>query len=253
LGGRIKRIGPISKPLYAIGDIHGQLAELHRILELIETDGGADAPIVFLGDYTDRGPDSRGVLDVLVDGQARGRNWTFLKGNHDRMFEWFMQEPLRDDPYLMVELYWLHQRLGGDTTMASYGIDASGSRRKKDVHTEAMAVIPQTHVDFLRGLKLSHQTDTLFFVHAGVRPRIALERQIEEDLLWIRREFHNYAAPHPKLIVHGHTPIDRATHYGNRVNLDTGAGYGKPLTAAVFEDAASWTLTASGRVPLMPK
>lgn len=206
-----------------------------------------------MGDYTDRGPDSRGVIDVLVDGQARGRNWTFLKGNHDRMFEWFMQDSLRDDPYLMVELYWLHQRLGGDTTMASYHIDASGRRRKKDVHAEALAVIPQTHVNFLKGLKLSHQTDALFFAHAGIRPGVALDRQPEEDLLWIRREFHDYAAPHPKVIIHGHTPIDRATHYGNRINLDTGAGYGKPLTAAVFEGNACWTLTASGRVPLLPQ
>lgn len=253
MGGRTKRNDPISKPLYAIGDIHGQLAELHRILDLIESDGGADAQIVFLGDYTDRGPDSRGVLDVLVEGQARGRNWTFLKGNHDRMFEWFMQDPLRDDPYLMVELYWLHQRLGGDTTMSSYNVNASGRRRKKDIHAEALAEVPQSHLDFLKGLKLSHQTDALFFAHAGIRPGVALDNQTEEDLLWIRREFHDHAAPHPKLIVHGHTPVDHATHYGNRVNLDTGAGYGKPLTAAVFEGAACWTLKGSGRVPLVPR
>ncbi|MGJ5617830.1 metallophosphoesterase family protein [Sulfitobacter sp. MF3-043] len=244
---------PISQPLYAIGDIHGQLAELHRVLDLIEKDGGKDAQIIFLGDYTDRGPDSRGVMDLLVEGQAKSRNWTFLKGNHDRMFEWFMQKPLRNDPYLMVELYWLHQRLGGDTTMQSYGVDAFRGRRNKDVQAEALAVVPQSHLDFLAGLELSYQTKDLFFVHAGIVPGVPLKKQKEENLLWIRQEFHRHEKPHPKLIVHGHTPIDHPTHYGNRVNLDTGAGYGEPLTAAVFEGAKCWTLTASGRVPLVPE
>ena len=252
LDGRIIRNVPISQPLYAIGDIHGQLAELYRVLNLIEADGGKDAQIVFLGDYTDRGPDSCGVIDVLIEGQAQGRNWTFLKGNHDRMFEWFMQTPSRNDPYMMVELYWLHQRLGGDTTMKSYGVDASGRRRKKDVQADAVAAIPKGHLDFLAGLKLSHQYGDLFFAHAGIRPGVTLKQQTEEDLLWIRQEFHNHTAPHPKLIIHGHTPIDQATHHGNRINLDTGAGYGKPLTAAVFEGDRTWVLTDQGRVSLQP-
>ncbi len=228
------------------------MSELHRVLGLIEADGGEDAQIVFLGDYTDRGPDSNGVIDLLAQGQAQGRNWTFLKGNHDRMFEWFMQTPLRDDPYLLVELYWLHQRLGGDTTMASYGVDADGRRRKQDVQADAIAAIPQRHLDFLAGLDLSFQTNELFFCHAGIRPGVALANQTEEDLLWIRQDFHEHNAAHPKVIVHGHTPIDQATHYGNRVNLDTGAGYGDPLSAAVFEGADCWTLTSKGRVILAP-
>lgn len=189
---------------------------------------------------------------MLASGQQQGKNWTFLKGNHDRMFEWFMQEPLRDDPYLMVELYWLHQRLGGDTTLASYGVDASGRRRKKDVHADALAAVPQSHLDFLADLELSYQHEDLFFAHAGIRPKIPLGKQIEEDLLWIRQEFHDHTEAFPKLIVHGHTPVDQATHYGNRVNLDTGAGYGKPLTAAVFEGTDCWLLTDQGRVPLTP-
>lgn len=81
--------------LYAIGDIHGQLDMLHNALDLIETDGGRDAQIVFMGDYTDRGPDSRGVIDLLIEGRDAERNWTFLMGNHDRMFEGF----LREDPF----------------------------------------------------------------------------------------------------------------------------------------------------------
>jgi len=239
--------------IYSIGDIHGQIHELDRVLALIEADGGVQAEIVFLGDYTDRGANSRAVLDTLIEGRDAGRNWTFLKGNHDRMFEWFMQEPLRHDPYLMVKLYWLHARLGGDTTLASYGVDAHQDRREKDVHADARAAVPQAHHDFLAELKLTHEVGDLFFVHAGIRPMVALEDQTEEDLLWIRQEFHNHTNPHPKLIVHGHTPIDMATHYGNRVNLDSGAGYGKPLTAAVLEAGQVWALTEKGRIALAPE
>lgn len=239
-------------PTYAIGDVHGQKAELDRVLSLIEADGGRDANVVFLGDYTDRGPDSRAVLDTLIEGRDAGRNWTFLKGNHDRMFEWFMADPIRHDPYMMVELYWLHDRLGGDTTLASYGVDASGMRREKDVQAEARAAVPQSHLDFLRGLHLNHFVGNLMFVHAGIRPGVALADQTEEDMLWIRQEFHHSTDPHPKLVVHGHTPVDAATHYGNRINLDTGAGYGRPLTAAVFEDDTAWLLTDTGRLPLKP-
>ncbi len=239
-------------PIYAIGDIHGQTHELDRALARIEADGGAEARIVFLGDYTDRGPDSRGVLDTLIEGQTAGRNWTFLKGNHDRMFEWFMQDPLRHDPYMIVKLYWLHERLGGDTTLASYGVDAHGDRREKDVHADARAAVPQAHLDFLAGLTLTFETDDLFFAHAGIRPQVPLADQTEEDLIWIRQEFLNHTGPHPKLIVHGHTPVTKATHYGNHVNLDTGAGYGDPLTAAVFEGGRVWQLTDRGRVPMTP-
>lgn len=239
-------------PTYAIGDIHGQKRKLDHALALIAADGGPDARIIFLGDYTDRGPDSRAVLDTLIQGKDTGRNWTFLKGNHDRMFEWFMDVPLRHDPFLMVELYWLHKRLGGDTTMASYGVDAGGSRRGMDVHADARAAVPQAHIDFLAGLDLMHEVGDLLFVHAGIRPQVPISDQSEEDLLWIRKEFHEYTRPHPKLIVHGHTPVDIPTHYGNRVNLDTGAGYGKPLTVAVFEGDRAWTLTENGRMQLAP-
>ncbi len=242
----------MTEPLYAIGDIHGQLAELSRVLELIEADGGRDARIVFLGDYTDRGPDSRGVLDALIGGRDAGRNWTFIKGNHDRMFEWFMQPYPLQDAYLPIELVWLHPRLGGDTTLASYGIEFTPRDRQLDVHAQARATVPPAHFDFLKSLVLSHETEDLFFAHAGIRPGIPLARQNEEDLLWIRRDFHDHHRPHPKLIVHGHTPRDEAKNYGNRVNLDSGAGYGRPLTAAVFEGTDCWVLTKRGRAPLPP-
>lgn len=193
------------------------------------------------------------MLDVLINGQEQGRNWTFLKGNHDRMFEWFMQEYPKHEAYLPIELGWLHPRLGGDTTLASYGLAFSETSRMLMVHAEARDAVPATHLEFLRTLPLTYETDELFFCHAGIRPGVPLAEQDEEDLLWIRTEFHIDPAAHPKLIVHGHTPVDHATHYGNRINLDTGAGYGKPLTAAVFEGTKCWTLMASGRVALTPE
>ena len=242
----------MTTPLYAIGDIHGQLAELHRVLALIEADGGAEAEIVFLGDYTDRGPDSKGVLELLIDAQQAGRNWHFLKGNHDRMFCWFMQDYPRHEAYLPVELSWLHPRLGGDTTLASYGVDFTPQSRMLKVHAEAREAVPRAHITFLENLPLTHETTELFFAHAGIRAGVALAEQDPEDLLWIRKEFHQDTRQHPKLIIHGHTPVEAATHYGNRINLDSGAGYGRPLNAAVFEGADCHLLTAQGRVPLTP-
>lgn len=242
----------MTRPLYAIGDIHGQFQELLRVLDLIERDGGKDADVVFLGDYTDRGPDSKGVLDLLVQARDAGRPWRFIKGNHDRMFAWFMEPYPQHEAYLPVELGWLHPRLGGNTTLASYGLEFSSRVRMQDVHRQAQELVPAAHVDFLNALELSYQTPTLFFAHAGIRPGIPLDRQDEEDLLWIRREFHDHKRPHPKLIVHGHTPVDEATHYGNRINLDSGAGYGDPLTVAVFEGSECWTLDARGRHRLTP-
>tara|TARA_B100000787_G_C16109979_1_gene257623 strand:+ start:113 stop:460 length:348 start_codon:yes stop_codon:yes gene_type:complete len=103
------------------------------------------------------------------------------------------------------------------------------------VHAEALVAVPHSHQEFLKACVLTYATETLFFCHAGIRPGVALPAQTEEDLLWIREEFHTWSAPHPKLIVHRHTTVEFATHYGNRINLDIGAGYGKAVTAAVFE------------------
>lgn len=242
----------MSEPVYAVGDIHGQLGQLERVLDLIEADGGADARVVFLGDYTDRGPDSKGVIDLLIEGREDGRNWTFIKGNHDRMFCWFMEEYPRHDAHLPVELYWLHERLGGDTTLASYGVEFTPQTRQLAVHSDAQEMVPHGHISFLEQTVLSFETEDVFFAHAGVQPGVALADQTEHDLLWIRKEFHVETAKHPKLIVHGHTPVKQATHYGNRINLDTGAGYGNPLSVAVFEGPKCWLLTDAGRVALEP-
>ncbi len=242
----------MTKPIYAIGDIHGQHDELIRVLSLIETDGGADAEIVFIGDYTDRGPASAAVLDHLIEGVAEGKNWHCLKGNHDRMFSWFMRDYPQHEAYLPVYLNWLHKRLGGDTTLASYGVKMTETDRQTAVHALAKAAVPQAHVDFLNDLAHFYETDDLFFAHAGIRPGVPLAEQTEEDLLWIRKEFHIDKSDHGKLVVHGHTPVEVATHYGNRINIDGGAGYGRPLVAVVFDGRECWSMTEQGRVPLIP-
>ena len=239
-------------PIYAIGDIHGQHDALLQALALIQTDGGSQAEIVFIGDYTDRGPASRAVIDTLIAGTQAGKPWHCLMGNHDRMFSWFMQDYPRHDAHLPVYLYWLHERLGGQTTLASYGVGMRETDRQLEVHARAKAAVPHTHVDFLRALKLHHETDDLYFSHAGIRPGVPLPAQSEHDLLWIRKEFHSDTRDHGKLIVHGHTPVACATHYGNRVNIDAGAGYGNPLATVVFEGRQCWSLTENGRVPLVP-
>ena len=216
--------------IYAVGDIHGQLTELRRVLGLIEADGGPDAEIVFLGDYTDRGPDSKGVIDLLVEGQAQGRNWTYLQGNHDRMFHWFMRDYPQHEAYLPVERYWLHPRLGGDPTLASYGLEFTERSRMLDVHKMARDAVPQSHIKFLQEAVLSHETEALFFAHAGIRPGVALAEQDEEDLLWIRKEFHVDPRMHPKLVVHGHTPQAPAA-YRHRIAIDSGVFFTGRLTA----------------------
>jgi serine/threonine protein phosphatase 1 len=232
--------------IYAIGDIHGQLAQLIHALTLIEADGGPDAEIVFLGDYTDRGPDSRGVIEVLTAGLAHGRAWTAIKGNHDRMFERFVTDGNQFDDRILSGRGWLDPALGGDKTLTSYGVDPSG----RDVLNESRTAVPPAHLAFLRALPHWHRVGDLLFVHAGILPGVAMADQAEDDLLWIRGEFLTDMRDHGPLIVHGHTALDNPTAYRNRINLDGGAGYGRPLVPAVFEGRDCWLLTGQGRVPL---
>lgn len=239
---------------YAIGDIHGQLDLLRQAHALIAADraacGDADAPVIHVGDLVDRGPDSAGVVRHLIAGQARGENWIVLKGNHDRMFLGFLADPWARDPGLRAEFSWLHPRLGGPQTLESYGLREPANRPVEQIHTEALAAVPRDHVDWLARLPVHFQRGPALFVHAGIRPGVALQYQTEDDLLWIRGDFLNDPRDHGFLVVHGHTAIDRATHYGNRLNLDSSAGYGGPVSAVVIEGRDAWLLTATGRDPL---
>ncbi len=241
---------------YAIGDIHGQIDMLRAAHGRIAADraanGDLSAPVIHLGDLTDRGPDSRAVIQHLIDGIARGEPWVVIKGNHDRMFAGYLDDRTHHDPSLNRDLTWRNPRLGGLMTLASYGVDADERRDAARVHAEALAAVPQSHRDFLAALPLTLTTDDLLFVHAGIRPGIPLSRQEENDLLWIRQDFLPDTTDHGRLVVHGHTVTRRPLHAGNRVNLDTGAGFGDPLTAAVFEGRDVWVLGDHGRVPLRP-
>jgi serine/threonine protein phosphatase 1 len=205
--------------VYAIGDIHGLLQQLRALLSLCErhADGRA-ATFVFLGDYIDRGPDSRGVVEALIDLQAQQRNRVIaLKGNHESVAVDIVDG--ETDPAL-----WLRE--GGTATLRSYGID--------DVRD-----LPREHLAWLRALPLRHDDGTRLFVHAGVDPDKPLGAQSDHDLIWIRKPFLSDARDHGRLIVHGHTPqSDGMPDFrGNRLNLDTGAVFGRALTAAVFRSA----------------
>ncbi len=233
---------------YAIGDIHGQIDLLHQAHRWIAADrartGDAESPVVHVGDLVDRGPDSAGVIDLLLRGQAGGQPWVVLKGNHDRMFTLFCQG--QRDPVLRADLDYLHPRIGGIETLASYGLPADAT------HDAATRAVPAAHRAFLADLPLYCLRGEVVFVHAGLRAGVALDQQTEDDLIWIRAPFLDFAAPHPWLVIHGHTHLEAPQHHGNRVNIDSGAAYGGPLTAIVVEGRAVFTLGPDGRQPLLP-
>lgn len=238
-------------PAYAIGDIHGQYEMMLGAFALIEADraaqGSAEAPVVVLGDLVDRGPKSAQVIAHLFQAQARGENLVVLKGNHDRMFSLFLDDPWQRDPRLRAEFTWLHPRLGGPQTLESYGLREPGNRPLDQVHAEALAAMAPAHRLWLAALPAHFQHDEALFVHAGIRPGVDLRNQTEDDQLWIRAEFLEDSRDHGALVVHGHTAIEAATHHGNRLNLDSSAGYGGPVSVAVIEGRQAWLLTPRGR------
>jgi serine/threonine protein phosphatase 1 len=202
----------------AVGDIHGSLAKLRELVERCEKfAAGAPLTFVFLGDYVDRGPDSAGVVRYLMELQSRrGERLVALKGNHEAV--------VLDvcDGVCAADL-WLSQ--GGDATLRSYR-----AARAQD--------LPETVLRWFRSLPLSYDDGRRFFVHAGVNPQLPLEAQDERDLIWIREPFLSARRDYGRLIVHGHTPLETGQPdlRANRLNLDTGAVFGGPLTAAAFAD-----------------
>ena len=243
----------MSDPIYVIGDTHGQTAFLDQALDWIAADGGPDAQIVFLGDFEDRGPDSRGVIARVMEGMAEGRPWRAVKGNHDRMFTRYLDDgTVTDSRISNKSLDWLHPRLGGAATLASYGVPEADTRPRDEVLADARTAVPAAHRAFLQSLPTHIEAGDLLFVHAGILPGSPLDQQTEDDLIWIRDPFLLDTRQHPWLVVHGHTAIDLPFHYGNRVNLDGGAGYGRPIHPVVFEGTDAWLLDQSGRLMLTP-
>ena len=211
---------PLTGRLLAVGDIHGCLKPLQQLMHQV-TPQPADQ-VVFLGDYIDRGPESRGVIDYLLDFRERWPQTIFLKGNHEAMLLDYLagQERLR---YLLN---------GGETTLYGY---REGGRLQ----------IPETHLQFLHSLRLYFETDRYIFVHAGLRPEVATENQSEEDLLWIREEFLSSSYQWGKTVVFGHTPMRKPHLTADRIGLDTGAVYGRSLTCCDVEDREIWTAPAT--------
>lgn len=250
--GRGSKENAMPDRIYAIGDIHGQLHLLRDAHERIRQDGGEHARIVHVGDLIDRGPDSRGVIELLMDGQARGRDWMVIKGNHDRQLPHFLRDPRWIDPCAADKKDWLGRDSGAETTLASYGVHDARLRDLDAVHAEALGAVPADHARWLDGLPAWHLTPRALFVHAGIRPGVDLLAQTEDDLIWIRNPFHDDLRDHGVVVVHGHTPVRQPTHYGNRVNIDTGAAYGGALTVIRLDDVGIHVVEDGGPRPLRP-
>jgi serine/threonine protein phosphatase 1 len=237
-----KAMAPDGVCIYAIGDIHGRRDLLERLVQLIEEDAatlpeGVKPQIVFLGDYIDRGLQSRDVINFFTSGAADKFDPVYLMGNHEEALLRFTREASFGSQWA---------RYGGAETLYSYGLQPPNQRASLNSHDEMQAArnawtkvwnefqvkLPAEHLAFFQSLKPYHVAGDYLFVHAGLRPDVALEEQTTRDMLWIREEFLDDAAPFAQMVVHGHTPMD-AVHYDERrIGLDTGAFLTGKLTAA---------------------
>ncbi|MQX35195.1 serine/threonine protein phosphatase [Roseospira navarrensis] len=223
--------------VYAVGDIHGRADLVERMLDAIDLDMARGATgverfvAVFLGDYIDRGPRSRRVLDILSNGMPAGLETEFLMGNHEHFLVSFLDGV--GDP-----AGWLFN--GGMATLASYGVQAPGTmfptgQDENELRDALLDALPERHMVFLRNLTMSYRLGDFLFVHAGVRPGVALDHQAPEDMLWIRGPFLTSDADLGAIVVHGHTITPRPLILANRIALDTGAHDSGRLTCGVFE------------------
>lgn len=217
--------------IYAIGDIHGQLHLLDALLARIGEDAaGADGAkrrvLVFVGDYVDRGPDSAGVIVRVSTGLPGGFEPHCLMGNHEAILLEFLEQP-------ETLAHWLMN--GARETLASYGVDSpemDASPRDVTACREAFAAaLPPAHLAFLKALPPTFSLGGYLFVHAGIRPGVALEDQALKDLLWIREEFLDCDDDFGMVVVHGHTPVLEPVVKPNRIDIDTGAWVHGRLTA----------------------
>ena len=210
--------------LYAVGDIHGQaekLLALHAAIAMdLQLRPAVSARLVYLGDYIDWGPDSAGVLAVLIGG-GPGIPATYLIGDHEQM----LLDALHGDGAAATD--WLHS--GGRETLASWGMAPDAPR------DGWAARIPAAQLAFLRGLKLRYREGGYLFVHAGIRPGVKSAEQSRQDIQGIREPFLSTERHLGRVVVHGHTTVTAPVIRFNRIGIDTGAGLGGGLTAAVLE------------------
>jgi len=204
------------KKIFAIGDIHGCYDRLKTLMGKIPIDCSRDT-LVFIGDYIDRGPHPIEVVDYLIKLKNRFPDVIFLKGNHEDMLDKFINGADRFT-YLLN---------GGQQTLDSYLI--------KPVQSEYFP-IPPDHMEFFKSLRLFYETEEFIFVHAGLRPRVPLESQNTEDLLWIRDKFVSSKYDFGKRVIFGHTPLKKPLVEPNKIGIDTGAVYGNALTCVQLPD-----------------
>ncbi|HET6522265.1 MAG TPA: metallophosphoesterase family protein [Geminicoccaceae bacterium] len=240
--GRPARI-PDGICVYAVGDLHGRrdlLAELHEQIahDAARLPPDAERIVVYVGDYVDRGLESRGVIDHLLDRPLRGFRAIHLLGNHDAWLLGFL-----DDASLGPNWF----RFGGDATLLSYGVRQSVLPTEpeplEELRRELRARVPARHRAFLERLRLTSVIGDYLFVHAGVRPGVPLDQQQPEDLIWIREPFLKWQGNIGKVVVHGHTVHTEPEVRANRIAIDTGACWTGRLTALVLEGGAQRFLT----------
>ena len=205
--------------LYAIGDIHGQRGMLDLLIEKVPFE--KDDEIVFIGDYIDRGPDSRGVVEAVLEFKLAYPDTTCLRGNHEDMFLDYIKEEERYPKGIFT-------MNGGVETLDSYGIDPRVGPLK----------VPPLHMDFFEGLGYMHEAGGFIFVHAGLKPGVPLEEQSERDMLWIREDFFYAEEDFGRPVVFGHTPLpDVLDRLPLLLGIDTGAAFAGSLTCVLLEDA----------------
>jgi serine/threonine protein phosphatase 1 len=231
--GAAPEVAPGSR-IYAVGDIHGRVDLLRAMHQLIHEDAyrrqAQRNVVVYLGDYIDRGDDSRAVIDLLLDEPLPSFESIHLKGNHEDSMLRFLDDPSIGPSWLFY---------GGAQTLMSYGVRPPTPLTRPDelarAQRELRERLPMRHRRFLQALPLTHEEGDYLFVHAGLRPGLPLERQSAEDLLWIRDQFLLSDAEFGKIVVHGHSITPRPDVRRNRIGIDTGAFASGTLTCLVLE------------------
>ena len=230
--------------MYAIGDIHGRddlLSRLHSVIEedLAETAQTHEATVIYLGDYVDRGGDSKAVIDRLLDRPLEGVQSVFLKGNHEDAMLRFLAGDKGAERWLTI---------GGGATARSYGVTLqpaeSDSTDLSLVRKHLGEAVPERHKTFLRELKLLHEVGDYLFVHAGIKPGLPLEEQSPQDLLWIRSKFLKSRRNHGRIVVHGHSAAGKTVVRRNRICVDTAAYATDRLSSVVLEGASRRFISA---------